>query len=54
MRPSCSVDKKMSEIGNERSMKVQTNYDCNYVDYKYTMLATIQYCDNWLHHLCQN
>ena len=39
-------------------MKVSTNYDCSYVDCKYTTLAIIQYCDttcdNWFHRLCKN
>ena len=58
MYPSCKVENELNEHRNESSLKVSTNYDCSYVDCKYTTLATIHYCgtayDNCFHHLCQN
>ena len=41
----------MNVIGNESSLKVPTNYDCNHADCKYKMVAA---CDNWLRHLRQS
>ena len=59
MSQTYSIEREFKKIGNdESSKKFTTNYVCNYVDLKNTLLPLIKCdvlsCDNCFHHLCQN